>query len=246
MDGRRIFIGDIQGCLIELEQLLGALDFDPAKDTLHPVGDLVNRGPDSVGVLRLLKSLNAGGVLGNHDVHLLRTAAGMRMPGPDERMECVLEADDRKELLDWLATRPWCLEWDDLICIHAGIHPDWQHPSEVLQNIPPTEPTDAADFAVLVRHCDATGQRAPHEEPKPPAPFAPWWQYWEARENETRRVVFGHWARQGLLIRDKIVGLDSGCVYGGQLSAWIAEEERLVQVPAQKAWCPVTPPRRRS
>ena len=97
MDSRRIFIGDIQGCLIELEQLLEALDFDPAKDVLHPVGDLVNRGPDSVGVLRLLKSLNAKGVLGNHDVHLLRTAAGMRRPGPDERMECVLEADDREE-----------------------------------------------------------------------------------------------------------------------------------------------------
>lgn len=243
---RRIFIGDIQGCRVELEQLLEKLRFDPSSDVLHPVGDMVNRGPDSVGVLRLLKSLDAGGVLGNHEVHLLRTAAGMRRPAPSEHMECVLDAPDRQELLEWLAARPWCLEWDDLICIHAGVHPAWEHPAQLLAGIPPTEPTDDADFAVLVRHCDSSGQRAPKDEPDPGAPFVPWWQLWEARTNEIRKVVFGHWARQGLLMRDKVVGLDSGCVYGGELSAWIPEEGRLVQVPAQKAWSPVTPPRKRS
>ena len=159
MGRRRIFIGDIQGCLQELEALLELVGFNSEQDELHPVGDLVNRGPDSLGVLRLLKKLGAQGVLGNHDVHLLRTAAGMRRPGPRERMEQVLDAPDRDELLAWLAQRPWCLEWADLICVHAGLHPRWQHPAQLLADIPPTSPTPEADFAVLVRHCDPEGQR---------------------------------------------------------------------------------------
>lgn len=244
MSGRRIFIGDIQGCLRELEQLLELVAFDPAADELHPVGDLVNRGPDSLGVLRLLKSLGAGGVLGNHDVHLLRTAAGMRRPGPTERMEGILEAPDRDELLEWLSARPWCREWDDLICIHGGIHPDWEHPAQLLKGIPPTHPTKDADFAVLVRSCDESGNMPPKDAVDPAPPFVPWWQLYEQRPQESRRVVFGHWARQGLLMRDKVIGLDSGCVYGGELSAWIPEEARLEQVSAQRVWCAVNGPKK--
>jgi len=75
---RRIFVGDIQGCRVELERLLEELRFDPASDELHPVGDFVNRGPDSLGVLRVCRALGAGGVLGNHDVLLLRVARGLR------------------------------------------------------------------------------------------------------------------------------------------------------------------------
>src|SRR6185436_12949648 len=77
---RRIFIGDIQGCREELEALLEKLRFDPVADVLCPVGDLVNRGPDSLGVLRLLKRLGAASVLGNHELHLLQIAAGLREP----------------------------------------------------------------------------------------------------------------------------------------------------------------------
>src|SRR5688572_749323 len=109
---RRIFIGDIQGCREELERLLEAVQFDPAADELEPVGDLVNRGPDSLGTLRLLRGLDAGGVLGNHDLHLLRAAHGTRELGPRDTLAEVLAADDRDELLAWLAERPFVRTWD--------------------------------------------------------------------------------------------------------------------------------------
>ena len=96
---RRIFGGDVQGCRTELERLLEKVRYAPAGDELLPVGDFVNRGPDSAGVLRLCRSLGAGGVLGNHDVHLLRTAAGIRTRKPADTFQDVLEADDRDELL---------------------------------------------------------------------------------------------------------------------------------------------------
>ena len=104
---RRIFIGDIQGCRDELERLLAVLRFDPAKDILEPVGDLVNRGPDSLGTLRLLKSLGAGGVLGNHDLHLLAARRGERQMKPADTLTPVLEAPDCDELLAWLRARPF-------------------------------------------------------------------------------------------------------------------------------------------
>ena len=103
---RRIFVGDLQGCLEELDDLLERVEFRPGVDELHPVGDLVNRGPDSLGVLRRLRELDAGGVLGNHDVHLLRVAAGTRTPGRRDTLSELLASPERDELLAWLARRP--------------------------------------------------------------------------------------------------------------------------------------------
>lgn len=241
MGGRRILVGDLQGCREELEDLLEAVRFDPAADELHPVGDLVNRGPDSLGVLRLLKELGAGGVLGNHDMHLVRTARGERRASPRDRMEAVLTADDRDELLAWLLERPVVRAWDDLVCVHAGLHPAWESAEAALEGLDPLSGHPHVEFAVLVRHCAADGARPERDDPVPPAPFAPWWQHWERRSDASalRTVAFGHWARQGLLERERVKGLDSGCVYGGRLSAYVPEEDRIVSIPARRAWCPV-------
>src|SRR6185436_16094433 len=100
---RRIFIGDIQGCREELEALLEKLRFDPVADVLCPVGDLVNRGPDSLGVLRILEDLDVPGVLGNHDLHLLQVAAGLRQTRRTDTLEGVLASPERTILLGWLA-----------------------------------------------------------------------------------------------------------------------------------------------
>jgi bis(5'-nucleosyl)-tetraphosphatase (symmetrical) len=231
---RRIFVGDVQGCRVELERLLEAVGFDPAQDRLEPVGDLVNRGPDSLGTLRLVRSLGAGGVLGNHDVHLLRAASGRRAVRPQDTFGDVLEAPDRDDLVDWLAARPFFRDLDDVWLVHAGLNPAWDDPAEVLSDGDPFDPDDDCDFAIRVRHCTEDGQRPERDDPPPPPPFAPWFEHWQGRGAPT--IVFGHWAMRGLVREPGIRGLDTGCVWGGRLTAWIAEEDRLVHVPAERAY----------
>jgi bis(5'-nucleosyl)-tetraphosphatase (symmetrical) len=244
-NGRRIFIGDIQGCRAELESLLAAVAFDPAHDELHPVGDLVNRGPDSLGVLRLLREHDAGGVLGNHDLHLLRRAAGTRQASDRDTLDLLLgpqAAPDAAELLAWLATRPFLRVWDDLLLVHAALSPAWPDPAAAvaaLGGLDPLLPHPDSDFATRARYCDATGQRPETDWPVPAAPFRPWFD-WPFQSQAT--VVFGHWARMGLVTREAtdicpaLRGLDTGCVWGKELTAWIAEEDRLVQVRAERVY----------
>jgi bis(5'-nucleosyl)-tetraphosphatase (symmetrical) len=200
---RRIFVGDIQGCREPLERLLRAVDFQSGRDRLLPVGDLVNKGPDSPGVLALLMQLGAEPVLGNHDLHWLKKG----------------RADDQEQS-DWLRAQPFVRLFDDVVLVHAGLHPRWTE--ERLTKL------DAADvdYAVNVRYCDAEGRRPPEDWPPPGPPYRPWDDFYRGR----RRVVFGHWARRGLVVRQQCVGLDTGCVYGGPLTAWVAEDDRIVQV----------------
>ena len=236
--GRTIFVGDVQGCRVELELLLDRLRFDPAADRLEPCGDLVNRGPDSAGVVRLLRELNAGGVLGNHDVALLRTARGLRRPKPDDTFGDILRADDRAELLGWLRRKPFVLERAGALLVHAGVNPRWVDPLERLSGLDPFVENQDLGFAIAVRYCDSFGARPEKDWPPPGPPYKPWFHFWPRDPGERRTVVFGHWARQGLVERPQVRGIDTGCVWGKQLTAWIAEEDRIVQVDATRAWAP--------
>lgn len=227
---RHIYIGDIQGCREELAALLDKLRFDPATDRLEPVGDHVNRGPDSLGALRLLRSLDAGGVLGNHDVHLLRVAAGHRQPREEDTLEEVLEAPDCEVLLEWLRDRPFYKELPGVMLVHAGLHPHWKQPARELRGLDPLERHPSARFATSVRCCAEDGAVADEEAPG----FPPWFEHWRGRDERT--IVFGHWARRGLVAQPGFRGLDTGCVWGGQLTAWVAEEDRFVHVPAARAY----------
>ncbi len=233
---RRIFVGDIQGCREELERLLETLGFDPAADELHPVGDLVNRGPDSLGTLRLLRGIGARGVLGNHDLHLLRTAAGLREERPGDTFADVLASEERDELLAWLTRLPLVRAWDDLLLVHAGLDPRWTVPEQALADCDPLAAEADVEFATRVRYCGPDGARPARDWPEPSAPFSPWFSFWPPRPSEGRTVVFGHWARLGLVHRPLLRGLDTGCVWGGRLTAWIAEEDRLVAVDAARAY----------
>jgi len=236
---RRILVGDVQGCRAELEELLEAVRFDPAADALHPVGDLVNRGPDSLGTLRLTRDLDAGGVLGNHDLHLLSTAAGERNTKPLDTLTQVLAADDRDELLAWLARRPFVRRWDDLLLVHAGLHPAWNDPLAALAGADPRAPGEAARFVVRVRHCDAAGRLPARDDPPPPVPFQPWFAWYDPARHGGGTVAFGHWSARGLVHGPHLRGLDTGCVWGGRLTAWVADEDRLVSVPARRAYAPI-------
>ncbi|MCC7015212.1 MAG: metallophosphoesterase [Planctomycetes bacterium] len=234
---RRIFVGDIQGCRVELERLLEKLAFDPARDELQPVGDLVNRGPDSLGALRVLRALGAGGVLGNHDVHLLRVAAGKRALREGDTIEGVLHAPDRGELLAWLASLPFVRKWDDVWLVHAALHPAWADPEAELRGLDPLELDARIDFATRARYTARDGTQAQTDPPPTGQPFRPWFEHWfDSRVGDKRTVVYGHWARMNLVLRSRLRGLDTGCVWGGKLSAWIAEEDRIVQVDAAQRY----------
>lgn len=200
---RRIFVGDIQGCREPLERLLAAVAFRPGVDRLLPVGDLVNKGPDSPGTLALLMRVYAEPVLGNHDFHWLKKTRNAAEP-----------------LREWLQAQPVVRIFDDVIMVHAGLHPRWDEAK--LRALTP----DEVNYVVNVRYIDAAGVRPADDWPPPGPPFRPWDDFYTGR----KRVVFGHWARRGLVVRPQCVGLDTGCVYGGKLSAWIAEEDRIVQV----------------
>lgn len=236
--GRRIFIGDLQGCREEFEDLLSKLRYDPLADSLHPVGDLVNRGPDSVGAVRLARSLGAEPVLGNHDMHVLRQAKDKNLRGNRRTLKALMAAPDGALLLAWLAEQPLVRCWDDVVCVHAGIHPKWVDPCAAVAGVDIYDASNEdVEFAVRARYCDPDGKPPPRGDwPPPPKPYRAWDMYWRKRKGESRTVVFGHWARRGLVEEPRTRGLDTGCVYGDRLTAWIAEEDRIVSVPARRVW----------
>ncbi len=246
-------IGDIQGCCDELRSLLERIGFSADRDRLWLVGDLVNRGPQSLEVLRFVRALgdNAVVVLGNHDLHLLAVACGCRAARRSDTLQEILRAPDRDALLEWLASRPLAhFEAGDLL-VHAGVVPQWtaettlalareveyalRHaPRDLFDHMYGDRPdcwsedlagTDRLRFAINVltrlRLCTNEGRINLALKGKPPAGGSPWLPWFEVRDRRTAgtRVVFGHWSALGLVVRDDVIGLDSGCVWGGALTA---------------------------
>jgi bis(5'-nucleosyl)-tetraphosphatase (symmetrical) len=248
-------IGDVQGCGEELEELLALIRFNADRDRLWFVGDLVNRGPRSLEVLRLVRSLDANAVcvLGNHDLHLLAVAlAGARLRRNDTLAD-VLGAPDRDTLIDWLLQRPLAHQDPDHpeLLVHAGLVPQWSVPQALqlaaevqhaLRNDPHRllsrlygdrpdrwEPTlsgvarlrFAINVCTRLRFCTSDGrinfeQKGPPDSASPP--WLPWYRVPE-RASRGRRIVFGHWSALGLYAADGVLGLDTGCVWGGALTA---------------------------
>ena len=120
-------VGDLQGCLQPLKRVLRAVKFKPGSDVLWSVGDIVNRGPKSLKSLRYLYEMRHSlvVVLGNHDLHLLAVAAGVRKPGRSDTLDEILTAPDRDELLHWLAQQPLMHREHGYTLVHAGIPPQW-------------------------------------------------------------------------------------------------------------------------
>jgi bis(5'-nucleosyl)-tetraphosphatase (symmetrical) len=249
----RYAIGDIQGCCDELRALLTRIGFSADRDRLWLVGDLVNRGPQSLEALRFVRALgdNAVVVLGNHDLHLLAVACGRRPARRSDTLDGILRAPDRDALLEWLATRQlaW-FEAGDLL-VHAGVVPQWtvettlglarevefalrNDPRDLFDHMYGDEPgqwsadlegADRLRFAInvltRVRVCTSEGRINLRIKGKPPAAGSSWLPWFDVESRRTRgtRIVFGHWSALGLIVRDDIIGLDSGCVWGGALTA---------------------------
>ena len=217
---RRILVGDVHGCIDELQDLLALVRFD-AEDRLILVGDLVAKGPDSGAVVSLCRQLGARAVRGNHDQHVLSLAAGAsrkRPPSPDHQQALAqLGPDD----LAWLGDQPHILliPEERILVVHGGLDPRRslgdQRPGEVM-----TMRSIAADGAVSSRVDRADAE--------------PWAKCWMGPE----LVVFGHDAIRGLQQHPHAIGLDTGCVYGGRLSALLLPDRRILSVQARRSWAP--------
>ncbi|HEX7926689.1 MAG TPA: metallophosphoesterase [bacterium] len=220
-----LFVGDIQGCAEELAALLAASGYRPGEHRLIPVGDTVNRGPDAPGVLALLRQHGAEPILGNHELHLLQLAANGHVPSSVDKGHSA--ASQLAAAGQWPSALEWVRQWPNghtgpgWIAIHAGLHP-----------LLPLETTPPA-FLAHVRYCTAEGERPPFGDgnlEEDPEGYAPWYAHYRGEAT----VFYGHWARQGLNLLERVRGLDSGCVYGGPLSGYWWPERRLVQVPSRQ------------
>jgi len=259
-------IGDVQGCAGALRALLAHPALQGPDQELWFAGDLVNRGPDSLGALRLIRGLGARArcVLGNHDLHLLAVAAGVRKRSKSDTLDDILQASDSTELLDWLRSLPLMIRGHGHVMVHAGIlpvwtlekagalageietalkGPGWREAMNDLYGEKPLLWDDALQGAdrmrVIVnaftrmRVCHAEDGRMEFhykgELPDAPAGLVPWFEL-PARRDPHVPVIFGHWSALGLNIRPDTICLDTGCVWGRQLTAMRLRDHELVQL----------------
>lgn len=268
-------IGDIQGCYNELQQLLQQVAFDPSRDKLWFVGDLVNRGPGSLEVLRFVRSLGdrAISVLGNHDLHLLAVRAGIGQLHRTDTLDEVLAAPDCDALMDWLRRQRLAHLEDGYLLVHAGVLPDWTA-QQALQLAHEVETAlrgdDYVDFIahmygnnpqgwdeglkgykrlrVIVnaftrlRVCTLQGEmefKFKGEIENIPQGLLPWFDIPDRKTRDTT-MIFGHWSALGLMLRPDAIALDSGCLWGGPMTALRLEDRALFQVactqPVAKHW----------
>jgi bis(5'-nucleosyl)-tetraphosphatase (symmetrical) len=268
----RYAIGDVQGCGAALRTLLRRLRFRADRDELWFTGDLVNRGADSLEVLRLVRDLggNARTVLGNHDLHLLAHHFDPARPlRPGDTLQQVLEAPDRETLVNWLLQRPLIVHHPGSadVLVHAGLVPEWtiaqarllaaetltalrRDPATFLSGMYGSKP-DRWDeslhgmerwrFTINVltrlRYCRADGTLDLRRKDSPCATRSAWRPWFEhaSRRSVRARVIFGHWSTLGLLRRPGLLALDTGCVWGGRLTAVNLEDADVppVQVPCR-------------
>ena len=261
-------IGDVHGCFDTLNRLLSRIGYSPRQDRLWLVGDLVNRGPRSLAVLRWAAALGDDrliAVLGNHGLHLLARAAGLAKERRRDTLEAVLAARDRDDLLAWLRARPLLHREGEHVLVHAGLLPDWtveeaaslareveadlqgEKGERLLASLRDELPgpwqaalSGAARrrlaLAAFTRLRTLIPGRGPCTDFSGPPHLAPagcvaWFDV-PGRKSRGTTLLFGHWAALGLLQKDGVIALDTGCVWGRMLTAIRLEDGRLFQVPA--------------
>jgi bis(5'-nucleosyl)-tetraphosphatase (symmetrical) len=258
-------IGDLQGCFHSFLTLLERCAFNPARDRLWLTGDLVNRGPRSLETLRFVKSLGASAisVLGNHDLYLLMVAEGGLPRRSKDTLDAVLDAPDRKALLEWLRTLPLCHVENGHCLVHAGLLPEWNifHARVLAQEVEMalrsaryrkflanlwgskpaawSENLRGADrLRVIVnamtrmRFCTPDGKmdfEAKGKVENAPKGCLPWFDA-PGRRSADCVLVTGHWSALGFRMRSNLIALDSGCLWGGKLTAVRLEDRQVFQV----------------
>ena len=267
--------GDVQGCDDALERLLAEIGFSPSRDRLVLLGDLVNRGPASLAVLRRVAALGDAVtcLLGNHDLHLLAVAHGVRPLRKGDTFGDLLEAHDKARWIDWLRWQRLAHVEAGWLCVHAGVVPEWStaltlslaeevhtllrgpglvrflpqmYGNAPLQWSETLEGAERARFVInaltRLRFCTARGQPDFETKEGPgaaPAGYLPWFEV-PGRASATQPIAFGHWSMLGLINEPTLMAIDTGCVWGGCLTAVRVDGGRreVVQVPCAQAQQP--------
>lgn len=257
-------IGDLQGCYRTLQALLTRIGYDSVRDRLWFVGDLVNRGEDSLACLRFVSDLGdrATVVLGNHDLHLLAVAEGLKKPGKNDTLAQILEASDREQLLAWLREQKLLHAEANFVMVHAGLLPGWDlatceklagevqaelggpryrallanmygdkpdHWNPSLEGFDRWRLTINAMTRLRVLQGDAMEHRFKGELQRLPEGLVPWFEKLHASFSG-KTVIAGHWSALGLRVSPQFIGLDTGCVWGRQLTAMRLEDRAIFQV----------------
>jgi len=257
-------IGDVQGCFGELRLLLNKIGFDPRHDRVYFVGDIVNRGPQSLETLRFIKNMgeSAVTVLGNHDLHLLSVAYGASKTKRRDTFGDILGAPDRDGLLDWLRMRPLLHLTSEFYLIHAGLPPQWdmETAARCAREVETVLRGDAAGefFQIMygdkpdrwseklegwprlrfitncftrLRYCDRNGVLDMKEKGAPGSQESPYLMPWfkvQGRASESAKIIFGHWSTLGYHVEQNCHCLDTGCLWGGKLTAMRLDGENGV------------------
>ena len=268
-------VGDVQGCDDALQRLLAVLDFSPSRDRLVLLGDLVNRGPASLAVLRRVAALGDAAVslLGNHDLHLLAVAHGVRGVHKSDTFDDVLRAADAPAWIEWVRRQRLAHVEAGWLCVHAGVVPHWRTAdvlalaAEVeallrgpglavfLHRMYGNEPSrwsatlagdERARFVInaltRLRFCTADGQldfKTKDGADGAPPGYLPWFAV-PGRATAGQPIAFGHWSTLGLINEPTLLATDTGCVWGGSLTAVRVDGGRreVVQVPCEQALKP--------
>jgi len=247
-------IGDVQGCCDALDRLLAEIAFSPSRDHLWVLGDLVNRGPQSLATLRRLQAFEGAAdcLLGNHDLHLLAVAEGAQRLRRQDTLADILDAPDGALLLHWLRQQRMAAFDDGWLLVHAGVVPQWDRAmtlalaaevestlrgsgrSAFLHAMYGSRPMrwdarlagfDRLRFIVnaltRIRFCDARGElefETKDGAASAPPGYMPWFEA-PGRLTEGTPIAFGHWSTLGLIDEPELLALDTGCVWGGTLTA---------------------------
>jgi bis(5'-nucleosyl)-tetraphosphatase (symmetrical) len=268
-------MGDVQGCCDALDRLLAEIDFSPSRDHLALVGDLVNRGPGSLATLKRLRAMGDAVtcLLGNHDLHLLAVAHGVRKPRQDDTLDDILVSKKRDAWLDWVRQRRMAYFFNGWLLVHAGVVPQWDADTtlalageveavlrspdlpDMLHQMYGNEPVQWSEslrgaerwrFIVNVltriRFCTPEGRlelKSKEGAAAAPPGCLPWFAV-PGRRSAGTPMAFGHWSTLGRIDRPDLLALDTGCVWGGQLSAVRVDGGRRewVQVACEQAQVP--------
>ncbi|MCE9633645.1 MAG: symmetrical bis(5'-nucleosyl)-tetraphosphatase [Methylophilales bacterium] len=259
-------IGDVQGCFTTFLNLIDHISFNPQQDKLWLVGDLINRGPDSLKMLRWVKAHQDSivTVLGNHDLHAIAVHEGFVAKHRFDTLDELLAAPDHNELFDGLRNQKLAHAEDHYLMVHAGVLPQWdtaqtlalarevetalrapnyrEFLANMYGNLPNTWHDDLEGMDRLrvitnaltrLRICTSIGQmefKFKGEVQDIPTGYMPWFEV-ENRRSQDNHIIFGHWSALGLVLRDNLSALDTGCLWGNTLTALRLADRQVFAVP---------------